>query len=74
MKEELQRRRQQPTPVQGACLAQVVSGFFDYHAVPTNARALSAFRDRVTEVWRRSLRRRSQRAFTWKWMRELATN
>ena len=56
-------------------LAQVVSGFFNYHAVPTNARALSAFRDRVTELWRRSLRRRSQRDFTtWKRMRKLATD
>ena len=64
VKEELRRRRHQPIPVQGARLAQVVSGFFNYHAVPTNARALSAFRDRVVELWRRSLRRRSQRDFT----------
>ncbi len=42
VKEELRRRRHQPIPVQGAWLAQVVSGFFNYHAVPTNARALSA--------------------------------
>ncbi len=75
VKEELRRRRHQPIPVQGAWLAQVVSGFFNYHAVPTNARALSAFRDRVTELWRRSLRRRSQRDFTtWKRMRKLATD
>ena len=75
VKDELRRRRHQPIPVQGAWLAQVVSGFFNYHAVPTNARALSAFRDRVTELWRRSLRRRSQRDFTtWKRMRKLATD
>ena len=37
VKEELRRRRHQPIPVQGAWLAQVVSGFFNYHAVPTNA-------------------------------------
>ncbi len=47
VKEELRRRRHQPIPVQGAWLAQIVS-FFNYHAVPTNARALIAFRDRVT--------------------------
>jgi len=63
-KEELRRRTHQPIPVQGAWLAQVVSGFFNYHVVPTNARALSAFRDRMVELWRRSLRRRSQRDFT----------
>ena len=75
VKEELRRRRHQPIPVQGAWLAQVVSGFFNYHAVPTNARALSAFRDRVVELWRRSLRRRSQRDFTtWERMRKLAND
>jgi RNA-directed DNA polymerase len=73
VKEELRRRRHQPIPDQGAWLAQVVSGFFNYHAVPTNTRALSAFRDRVVELWRRSLRRRSQRDFTtWERMRKLA--
>ena len=75
VKEELWRRRHQPIPVQGAWLAQVVSGFFNYHAMPTNARALSAFRVRVAELWRRSLRRRSQRDFTtWERMRKLATD
>ena len=75
VKEELRRRRHQPIPVQGAWLAQVVGGFFNYHAVPTNARALSAFRDRVVELWRRSLRRRSQRDFTtWERMRKLASD
>lgn len=75
VKEELRRRRHQPIPVQGAWLAQVVSGFFNYYAVPTNTRALSAFRDRVVELWRRSLRRRSQRDFTtWERMKKLATD
>ena len=75
VKEELRRRRHQPIPVQGAWLAQVVGGFFNYHAVPTNTRALSAFRDRMVELWRRSLRRRSQRDFTtWERMRKLASD
>ena len=75
VKEELRRRRHQPIPVQGAWLAQVVSGFFNYHAMPTNARALSAFRDSVVEHWRRSLRRRNQRDFTtWERMRKLASD
>ena len=51
----------QPIPEQGKWLKQVVSGFFAYHAVPTNGRALAAFRDRVIELWRRTLRRRSQK-------------
>ena len=39
----------------------MVSGYFDYHAVPTNFRALQAFRDHVIDLWRRTLRRRSQK-------------
>ena len=31
-------------------------GYFTYHAVPTNARALDAFRHHVTDLWRRTLR------------------
>ena len=53
----------------------MVNGFFNDHAVPTNARAISAFRDRVVELWRRSLRRRSQLDFTtWERMRKLAAD
>ncbi len=40
VKEELRRRMHQPVPEQGRWLKQVVSGFFNYHAVPTNSRAL----------------------------------
>ena len=61
IKEELRRRMHQPIPVQGKWLKQVVFGYFMYHAVPTNGRALGAFRFHVTEIWRRTLRRRSQK-------------
>jgi len=37
IKEEMQRRRHQPIPEQGKWLAQVVRGYFAYHAVPTNS-------------------------------------
>ena len=36
IKEELRRRMHQPIPEQGTWLAQVVRGYFAYHAVPTN--------------------------------------
>ena len=62
VKEELRRRMHQPIPEQGKWLKQVVTGFFNYHAVPTNSRALGAFRHHVTDLWRRTLRRRSQKA------------
>jgi group II intron reverse transcriptase/maturase len=62
VKEELRRRRHQPIPEQGRWLEQVVRGFFAYHAVPTNGRALLAFHFHVTNLWWRALARRSQRA------------
>ena len=66
IKQELRRRMHQPIPEQGKWLGQVVSGYFNYHAVPTNGRALSAFRYHVIDLWRRALRRRSQRdGTTW---------
>src|SRR5215831_1127989 len=60
-REELRTRMHQPIPEQGQWLTQVVAGFFNYHAVPTNSRALAAFRYYVTVAWLRALRRRSQR-------------
>jgi len=33
----------QPIPDQGKWLERIVRGYFNYHAVPTNARALDAF-------------------------------
>src|SRR6201998_3091403 len=48
-----QWRLHQPIPNQGRWLRQVVTGHFAYYAVPTNGRALSAFRHRVTDLWRR---------------------
>src|SRR5204863_9075501 len=66
VKEQLRRRRHQPIPEKGKWLRQVVTGHFVYYAVPTNSRALSAFRQHVTDLWRRTLRRRSQRdGTTW---------
>src|SRR6476469_8657018 len=61
VKEALRRRMHQPIPVQGRWLKQVVTGYFAYHGVPTNGRSLGAFRYHVTDLWRRTLRRRSQK-------------
>ena len=44
IKQELRRRMHQPIPEQGKWLKQVVTGYFNYHAVPTNAPTLTAFR------------------------------
>jgi hypothetical protein len=73
IKEELRHRRHLPIPEQGKWLGQVVSGFFAYHAVPTNSHALAAFHHHVADLWRRSLRRRSQRDLTtWERVAQLA--
>ena len=61
IKRELRRRMHQPIPEQGRWLKQVIAGYFNYHAVPTNSRALIAFRFHIVDLWRRTLRRRSQK-------------
>jgi hypothetical protein len=75
IKEELRRRMHTSIPEQGRWLRAVVSGFLAYHAVPTNFRALNAFRYQVTTLWLRSLRRRSQKTtLTWERMLKLAAD
>jgi hypothetical protein len=44
VQEEMRWRMHQPNAVQGKWLWHVVNGYFNYHAVPTNFRALVAFR------------------------------
>jgi RNA-directed DNA polymerase len=66
VKAELIKRRDLPIPDQGRWLASVVRGHFNYYAVPDNGKAITTFRYRVTHLWLRALRRRSQRhRMTW---------
>ena len=58
---QLRRRMHASIPEQGRWLKSVVTGYFAYHAVPTNVRAIQTFRFHVTNLWRRTLRRRSQK-------------
>jgi len=72
IKTQMRTRMHESIPEQGAWLRTVVGGYFAYHAVPTNARALSAFRFHVIGIWHKSLKRRSQRAtLTWEHMYRL---
>jgi RNA-directed DNA polymerase len=72
VQEEMWRRMHQPIAVQGKWLWYVVNGYFNYHAVPTNFRALVAFRSEIARRWRRVLTRRSERAkLNWKEMNRL---
>src|SRR6476659_404384 len=70
--QEMRRRMHQPIPAQGRWLERFVRGYFNYHAVPTNGQALEVFRHHVTNLWRRTLRRRSQKGrMTWARMMQL---
>jgi RNA-directed DNA polymerase len=73
VKKELRKGMHQPIPEQGRWLAQVVRGYFAYHAVPTNRASISAFRRYVIRLWHRMHRRRSQKdRFPWERMPRLA--
>lgn len=75
VKKKLRIRMHHSIPAQGRWLRSVVQGYFAYHAVPTNSRALSAFLYHVTVLWRRTLRRRSQKdAMTWDRIVKLAAD
>lgn len=70
---ELRRCMHQSIPEQGTWLKQVITGYFAYHAVPTNWAALGAFRDEITKRWQWTLQRRSQKGSrTWEQMKKLA--
>jgi len=73
--EELRRRRHQAIPLQGEWLRSVVSGYFNYHAVPTNSRALTVFHYHIRRLWLRTLQRRSQSdGSTWQRIEKLAAD
>jgi hypothetical protein len=70
---ELRGSMHQPIPVQGQWLKQVVTGYFNYHSVPTNGLVHATFRYFVIELWQRTLRRRSQKdGTTWERITRLA--
>ena len=64
IKQGLRRRMHQPIPEQGKWLRTVVTGYYNYFAVPTASRSMEAFRHHVTEHWLRTLRRRGQKDLT----------
>jgi hypothetical protein len=66
VKDKLRMRMHRPLPETGKWLGQVVRGFLNYHAVPTNIRAVDGFRSHILDLWRRTLQRRSQQDRT-KW-------
>jgi len=66
LKAKLRQRMHGRIPGTVKWLQQVVSGYFQYHAIPGNWARLQTFRDEVQRMWFRTLRRRSQRhRLTW---------
>jgi hypothetical protein len=69
----MRRRMHHSLPSVGKWLGHVVKGYFNYHAVPTNIRALRTFRDEIVRRWRRTLCRRSDKGdIPWNGMKKLA--
>jgi group II intron reverse transcriptase/maturase len=69
IKVQLKRRMHGAVDEVGRWLRSVVQGWFNYHAVPGNFGCLDAFHTQVQRLWRRILRRRSQKGRTWTWER-----
>jgi RNA-directed DNA polymerase len=61
VKSELRKRMHEPVHKVGKYLQSVVRGHLQYYAVPRNGPALGEFRNAVTRLWWRTLRRRSQK-------------
>ena len=62
IKADLRRRKHDRTSQVGVWLRSVVTGYYQYHAVPGNIDQLRLFRKRVNRLWHDVLVRRSQRA------------
>jgi group II intron reverse transcriptase/maturase len=62
VKTELRRRMHTAVPDMGRYVRAVVMGHMRYYAVPMNAVSVSDFRMGVARIWRRVLKRRSQRS------------
>jgi len=72
LKEQLRKRMHDTVPRTGAWLERVLEGHYRYYGVPGNSWAMAFFRDQVTQLWYRALRRRSQKGrLTWERMNRL---
>ena len=73
LKDRLRLRMHRPLPETGKWLGQVVRGYLNYHAVPTNIRSVGGFREAVLRLWLRTLRRRGdRRKLSWDQFRKCA--
>lgn len=61
VKMELRKRMHEDITTQGKWLRTVVQGYFGYHAIPGNMKALETYRTEIARMWYKTLRRRSQK-------------
>lgn len=74
LSEQLRKRLHHRVAEVGQWLAAVLAGHYQYYGVPRNYASLRAFRWRLIGLWRRALRRRSdkKKRITWERMHQLA--
>ena len=73
LKKTMRERLHWSIPEAGKWLSSVIVGHCRYYGVPWNGKSLSRFRSKITRMWFRSLRRRSQKhRMTWERMNRLA--
>jgi RNA-directed DNA polymerase len=65
---KLLKKRHISIPIVGRWIKSVLTGHYNYYAVPGNYKSMSTFRYHILKYWLKALRRRSQkgRKLTWK--------
>jgi RNA-directed DNA polymerase len=72
VKTKLRKQMHQAIGDQGSWLRSVVRGYFAYHAIPGNWKAIGVFRTEAARLWYKTLQRRSQRnRMTWERMEKI---
>lgn len=69
IKEQLNKKRHLSPYEVGLWVKRVLTGYFNYFAVPNNGRALMVMRTEVCRMWLKSLRRRSHKGRNFNWRR-----
>ena len=68
------RNMHEPLEKQTEALKRKVLGHYRYFGLPSNSKSLERFREAVTQAWRSSLMRRSQRAYlSWSSFRKIGS-
>ena len=69
IKKQLKKRMHAKVADTGRWLHRVITGYYNYYAVPGNSYALNGFRAEICRSWIKTLRRRSQKSHYYGWAR-----